>query len=173
MCLVRRLLYKKFVDRGGGKTQNSGVKSLCLLALLAPCAVLAQTKDISGTWVAKMSSPMGQSEVVYELKVDSTGKITGTQKLPFGDSPIVDGHVDGDKVTMTVENETFGTLTRSTATADIVGDELHITPAMPTFRRPRQSVWGRVDRAQGHSNTLVSRPVDRLQQTGQGGFAGN
>ncbi|MDP9169864.1 MAG: glycoside hydrolase family 27 protein [Acidobacteriota bacterium] len=110
------------------------MKSLFLFILLAPCALSAQTGDISGTWVAKMSSPMGDAEVVYELKVDSAGKITGTQKLPFGDSPIVDGHVEGDKVTMIVETENFGTLTRSTATAVIAGDELQITPAMPDFR---------------------------------------
>jgi hypothetical protein len=39
--------------------------------------------DISGTWIAKMSGPMGEIEIVYKLKVDN-GKITGTQSLPFG-----------------------------------------------------------------------------------------
>lgn len=73
----------------------------------------------------------GEAEIVYELKVDKNGKITGTQKLPFGDSPIVDGKIDGDNVTMTVETESFGTLSKGTAMATIVGDELHITPAMP------------------------------------------
>ena len=98
------------------------------LALLAG----AQTRDLSGTWVAKTSNPMmGEMEIVYELKVDANGKITGTQKMPFGDSPIVDGRITSDQVEMTVETESFGTISRATARATIVGDELQITPAMP------------------------------------------
>ena len=111
------------------------MKTFLLLTVSALC-LLAQNptppKDISGTWVAKMTNPMmGDVEIVYELKVDPTGKITGTQKMPFGDSPIVDGKVTGDKVEMIVETESFGNIARATATATIVGDELHITPAMP------------------------------------------
>ncbi|HXJ42425.1 MAG TPA: hypothetical protein VNH18_24300, partial [Bryobacteraceae bacterium] len=87
----------------------------CVLVLFA------QSKDISGTWVAKITNPMtGDQEIVYELKVDPSGKITGTQKMPFGDSPIVDGKVTGDKVELTVETESFGNISRGTATAEIV-----------------------------------------------------
>jgi alpha-galactosidase len=110
------------------------IDSLTKLWLLGAFALLlsAQTKDVSGTWVAKTTNPMsGEVEVVYELKVDSNGKITGWQKLPFGDSPIIDGKIIGDKVEMVVETESFGTISKATATAEIVGDELHITPAMP------------------------------------------
>ncbi|MBN8732121.1 MAG: hypothetical protein J0L64_16390, partial [Acidobacteria bacterium] len=62
-------------------------------ALLAP-ALLAQSPDISGTWIAKRTSPMGEMEIVYRLKVDN-GKITGSQSMGFGDAPIVDGKVSG------------------------------------------------------------------------------
>jgi alpha-galactosidase len=106
------------------------VKKLLFLGAFA-LVLAGQTQDISGTWVAKTTNPMGDVEVVYELKVDSNGKITGWQKLPFGDSPIVDGKVTGNKVEMVVETENFGTISKATATAEIVGDELHITPAMP------------------------------------------
>src|ERR1035441_4320937 len=69
--------------------------ALAVLALTygSPSAVYAA--DISGTWVAKTENPMmGAVECVYELKVDASGKITGTQRMPFGDSPIIDGRID-------------------------------------------------------------------------------
>ena len=79
-----------------------------------------------------MTNPMmGEIEIVYELKMDASGKITGVQKMPFGDSPVVDGKITGDTVELIVETENFGTISRATATAQIVGDELHITPARP------------------------------------------
>ena len=61
-------------------------------------------RDISGTWVAKMTTPMGELEITYKLSVKD-GKITGTQSLPFGDSPIVDGRVSGDTFHFVVELE--------------------------------------------------------------------
>lgn len=89
-----------------------------------------QMKDVSGTWGAKTKGLMGEMEIVYRLKAEN-GKITGSQTLPFGDAPIVDGKVEGDEIEMTVEREFFGNIQRRTITAKIVGDELHINPAMP------------------------------------------
>jgi len=86
--------------------------------------------DISGTWVAKMSSPMGEMEIVYKLNV-SNGKITGSQTLPFGDSPIVDGQVKGDTFHFTVALESFGDVQKKEVSGKIVGDTLILTPAMP------------------------------------------
>jgi hypothetical protein len=67
-------------EKEGPKT----MRTICILSLIALLS-LAQTKDISGTWVAKRQTPNGEMELVYELKVND-GKITGTQKMPFGDS---------------------------------------------------------------------------------------
>ena len=86
--------------------------------------------DISGTWVAKLSNPMGEMEIVYKLNVHD-GKITGTQTLPFGDSPIVDGQVRGDTFHFTVELESFGDIQRKDVAGKIVGDTLVLPPAMP------------------------------------------
>lgn len=86
--------------------------------------------DISGTWIAKMTSPMGEMEIIYKLKV-SNGKITGTQSLPFGDSPITKGEVNGDRFHFTVELEAFGDIQKREVTGKIVGDTLVLTPAMP------------------------------------------
>jgi alpha-galactosidase len=86
--------------------------------------------DISGTWVAKLSNPMGEMEIVYKLNVHE-GKITGVQSLPFGDSPIVDGQIKGDTFHFTVELESFGDIRKKEVSGKIVGDTLVLTPAMP------------------------------------------
>jgi alpha-galactosidase len=88
------------------------------------------TPDISGTWIAKRTSPMGEMEIVYKLKV-TNGKITGSQGLPFGDSPITDGVVSGDSFHFTVELESFGDIQKREVTGKIVGDTLVLTPAFP------------------------------------------
>jgi len=86
--------------------------------------------DISGTWIAKTTSPIGDLEIVYRLKVVD-GKITGSQGLPFGDSPIIDGQVTGEKFHFTVALERFGTIQNREVTGKIVGDTLVLTPALP------------------------------------------
>jgi len=105
------------------------MRTICLLGLVALIS-LTQTKDISGTWVAKRQTPNGEMELVYELKV-ADGKITGTQKMPFGDSPIIDGKIDGDQFEFTVEMGSSGNLQKRVVTGKIVGDELRFVPAMP------------------------------------------
>jgi alpha-galactosidase len=89
-----------------------------------------QTRDISGTWIARLQTPFGEIEVVWDLKAVD-GRITGTQKLPFGDAPIVDGRLTNDTLELVVELESFGTISKRTAKGKIVGDELHIEPVLP------------------------------------------
>lgn len=98
----------------------------CALSVLAG----AQTKDISGTWVAKVQTGMGEQEVAYRFKVEN-GKITGTQIMQFGESPIIDGKVNGDEFDFTVEMDRFGQKQQVKGTGKIVGDDLQIMPAMP------------------------------------------
>jgi alpha-galactosidase len=105
--------------------------NLFIAGLLIAIPVTAQTKDISGTWVAKVQSPTGvEREYVYRLVVKD-GKITGTQTLPFGDAPIVDGKIAGNDIEFTVEMESFGNITKRITKGKIVGDELHIALAAP------------------------------------------
>jgi alpha-galactosidase len=90
-----------------------------------------QAKDISGTWVAKRQLPNGDpAELVYEIKVVD-GKITGVQRLPFADSLIVDGKVQGDQVELTVELDSPAGARQQPVKGTIVGDELRLTPALP------------------------------------------
>jgi alpha-galactosidase len=106
-------------------------KGLFCLLLAGAGAALAAT-DITGVWVAKTENAMmGEVEFVYELKVDSSGKITGTQRMPFGDSAIIDGKITGNDFEMTVRTESFGALSNVTVKGTIEGDTLRITPAMP------------------------------------------
>jgi alpha-galactosidase len=92
-------------------------------------ALASSPVDISGTWIANMQSPMGDMEIVYELRV-LNGKITGTQRTQFGDSPIIDGKIDDNRFEFTIKTESFGTLQDQTVTGEIVGDQLRIVPAL-------------------------------------------
>jgi hypothetical protein len=56
---------------------------LLVFTVLCAQTLCAQTKNLSGTRVAKSASPIGEMEFVYELKIDANGKITGTQRGPF------------------------------------------------------------------------------------------
>jgi alpha-galactosidase len=102
-----------------------------IVASLAP-----QTQDITGTWVGKRDGPGGEQELVWEFKVVD-GKITGTERLPMGEAPIVDGKVDGHTFEFTVENEFFGEISRQVVKGEIVGDELRITLPPGGGRRGR------------------------------------
>jgi alpha-galactosidase len=77
-----------------------------------------------------MTTPMGDLEIVYRLKV-MDGKIAGSQGLPFGDSPIIDGQVTGESFRFTVALEMFGNIQNREVTGKIVGDTLVLTPALP------------------------------------------
>jgi alpha-galactosidase len=105
--------------------------SLALLLLLVATPFSQNKQDISGTWVAQRQLPNGDvAELIYEIKV-ADGKITGYQRLPFGDAFIVDGKVDGDQVELTLDVDAPGGPQRRVVKGTIVGDELRVTPALP------------------------------------------
>jgi len=101
------------------------------LLLALPWLVIAagptSSNEITGTWIAKRTTPMGEMETVYDLKVEG-GKITGTVSGPFGDSPIVEGKINGNDLEFTSVMDFFGQGRRMTTKGKIVGDELHLTP---------------------------------------------
>lgn len=101
-----------------------------LLLAMPWLAIAAETKSpnaIAGTWIAKRTTPMGEMEAVYELKVEG-GRITGTVSGPLGDSPIVEGKISGTEIEFTSVMDFFGEERRMTTKGKIVGDELHLTP---------------------------------------------
>ena len=115
---------------------------LAVAALAVPAAVTVaqptqmasdsavKAGDISGTWIGTRKSNFGEMEIVYKFKL-AQGKITGSQGLPFGESPIVDGQVTGDTFHFTVALESFGNIEKREVTGKIDGDTLVITPAVP------------------------------------------
>src|SRR5207253_638061 len=83
------------IIRVGSKRFNSDLvmlkRLLTVIAGLAPLLIwAADQKDISGTWIARRTTPMGEMETVYEFKVEA-GKLGGNVSGPFGDMPIVGG----------------------------------------------------------------------------------
>jgi alpha-galactosidase len=116
------------------------MKRIWLLGLFASLFG-AQSPNISGTWIAKAKTPMGEMEIVYRLNVDQSGKITGSQELPFGESPIVAGQLTGNQFEFTVEMDAFGKLQKVNGSGKIVGDTLEIMPAMPV-RPPGMALPG-------------------------------
>ena len=91
--------------------------ALSVLALTSGSLSAVYAADISGTWIAKTENPMmGEVEYVYELKVDASGTITGAQRMPFGDSPIIDGRINGDEFELTIQQELFGNLSNDSTT---------------------------------------------------------
>jgi len=74
---------------------------------------------------------MGEVEYVYELKVDSSGKITGNQRMPIGDPPIMDCRINGNEFELKVQTEFLGNLQVATVKGTIEGATLKLTPPMP------------------------------------------
>jgi len=105
-----------------------------LLLALATASGWAQTRDISGTWVAKIEA-FGGLELVYELKVVD-GRVTGNVRIPFGDAPIVEGRIEGNHFEFAVLMDLFGTPQKVVTKGDVVGDELHLVPGMPAMPPP-------------------------------------
>jgi alpha-galactosidase len=106
--------------------------SLTIAAALvfAGAAAVAQVPDISGTWVAEAPSPVGEIEVVYRFK-ESDGRLSGSQVLSVGESPIVEGELHGEEFSFTVAFTSFGAPRTLMGSGRIVADGLAIVPAIP------------------------------------------
>ena len=51
--------------------------------------------------------------------------------MPFGDSPIIDGRINGDEFELTIQQEFFGNLWNVIVKGTIEGETLKIVPPMP------------------------------------------
>jgi len=77
-------------------------------------------------------------ELVLDLKMQD-GKITGAQRMPMGDTQIIDGKVEGDHFELTFQTESFGKLDKKVVTGEIVGDQLKMAPVMPGGGPPMEA----------------------------------
>ena len=65
-----------------------------VLASMAPMAAA----DITGKWTSSFDTQIGKQEYTYDFVVKDS-KLTGRMKSNLGESDVLDGKVDGDKVT--------------------------------------------------------------------------
>jgi hypothetical protein len=74
--------------------------AICVLgAALALAATLAaSTVDITGKWTASFETAIGRMDYTYDFSVKD-GTLTGKATSSFGVVDLLDGKVDGDKVT--------------------------------------------------------------------------
>jgi hypothetical protein len=54
--------------------------------------------DITGKWTSSFDTQIGKQEYTYDFVVKD-GKLSGKMKSNIGESDVLDGKVDGDKVT--------------------------------------------------------------------------
>ena len=73
--------------------------------VLLTCAIItfvlvsnAQAPDITGKWTASFDTQIGQQEYTYDFVVKDT-TLTGKYKSNLAEGEILEGKVDGDKVT--------------------------------------------------------------------------
>ncbi len=71
---------------------------LMTLLLVLVSLVPIRAADITGKWTASFDTQIGKQEYTYDFVVKES-KLTGKMKSNLGESDILDGKVDGDKVT--------------------------------------------------------------------------
>ena len=78
-------------------------KRVCTLLLgVVLLAAPAMAADADGTWTGSLDTPMGVVPITFEFKVEGD-KLTGTMIGMDGmELPIVNGKIDGDKISYTV-----------------------------------------------------------------------
>jgi len=86
----------------------------------------AWASDVNGKWTGQMAGPDGNGfEISFTFKQDGV-KLTGTVQGPQGDPiEIVDGKVDGDKISFVVKIDANGGMTITHA-GTISGDEIKL-----------------------------------------------
>jgi hypothetical protein len=96
-----------------------------LIALL--WAGAAWAADVTGKWTGQMHGPDGNGdfEISFTFKQDGS-KLTGTVQGPQGDPiEIIDGKVDGDKISFVVKIDANGGM-KITHDGTIGGDEIKL-----------------------------------------------
>jgi hypothetical protein len=77
-----------------------------VLALVLVAYAGVRAADPSGRWTATFTTDVGEQQYTYEFVVKGT-TLTGTAKGNLiGESPIIEGKIDGDTISF-VENATF------------------------------------------------------------------
>jgi hypothetical protein len=106
---------------------------ICLVGLAALMNVPLHAADITGKWTASFDTQIGKQNYTYDFVVKDT-TLTGKIVSDLGSSEVIDGKVDGDKVTF-VENLKFQDMEiKITYTGTVVSaDEIKFTRQVADF----------------------------------------
>jgi hypothetical protein len=102
-----------------------------VLAVVILCGlVCAFAADVSGKWTAEFDSQVGLQKYTYDLKVDGKN-ITGTASANIAGtdmtSKIVEGTIDGDKVSFVENLDYNGMELKIEYKGTISGDEMNLS----------------------------------------------
>ena len=107
-----------------------------ILAVITAAIVLSvqvRAADISGKWTASFETQIGQQDYTYEFMVKDT-TLTGKMKSNLGEGEVLDGKVEGDKVTFTEILKFDGMEIRITYTGKVISaDEIKFTRQVADF----------------------------------------
>ena len=105
-------------------------KRLTLSIALLALSVFAA--DVTGKWTASFETQIGTQNYTYDLKADGA-KLTGKATSQYGETEILEGKIEGDKITF-VENLNFeGNAIRIEYTGKLSGDEIKFTRKVAEF----------------------------------------
>ena len=106
---------------------------LMTLLLVLVSLVPIRAADITGKWTASFDTQIGKQEYTYDFVVKES-KLTGKMKSNLGESDILDGKVDGDKVTFGEILKFEGMEVKITYTGTVVSaDEIKFTRNVADF----------------------------------------
>jgi enterochelin esterase-like enzyme len=109
---------------------------ITLLTLAFPCFILAA--DVTGTWKSEFDSQIGRQKYTYTLKQDGT-KLTGNATSEVGDrkreAELMEGKIDGDKISFVEMLDFQGNEIRISYTGTISSNEMKLTREVGTFAK--------------------------------------
>lgn len=106
---------------------------LVTLLLVLVSLVPIRAADITGKWTASFDTQIGKQEYTYDFVVKES-KLTGKMKSNLGESDVLDGKVDGAKVTFGEILKFEGMEVKITYTGTMVSaDEIKFTRNVADF----------------------------------------
>ena len=104
--------------------------SLVLVVLILCSLICVYAADISGKWTAEFDSQVGLQKYTYEFTVDGTnftGKASANIAGADMKSEIVDGKIDGDKISFKENLDYNGMALAITYSGTVSGNEMNLT----------------------------------------------
>jgi len=103
------------------------------IVLVAIMAVPMAAADITGKWTASFDTQIGKQNYTYDFIVKDS-KLTGKMKSDMGESDVLEGKVEGDKVSFAELLVFQGMEIRITYTGTVVSaDEIKFTRNVADF----------------------------------------